>query len=80
MSEPVTLTPPRAVGAIERDLLEVVSYLRSTNPMAVDAELVKKHLEALMPLLDSLHTMQLSIQAAQGQQVQANGNGAEAVN
>jgi len=72
--EPIHITPARAIGMIQADLKDALTYVSQTQPMAIDAEAVKKHLAATVRLLDELHTMQLNIQALQGQQVAANQN------
>lgn len=87
---PIHITPSRAVGMIQADLKEAGKYFAQMEPMAVDAEAIKKHLLGVVRLVEELHNAQLQVQAQQGEMIKqaqmakqaanANGDASKAVN
>ena len=75
----VALTPVRISGALQADLQAVLKMLGQADPMQLDCEGIKNHLDTLKPWLDSLHSMQLNQFAARGAQVAAKSNGHQRV-
>lgn len=70
MSDSLRLTPADLVGAVQRALIELHTYLQQPG-MAVDVNACVSHLDRVQNLLGALQEMQIA--AAQG----AKGEGSE---